>query len=74
MIIVVNQPDHPSVTSHSSSGSIMMKDGRSYHFDTLECSEEGYLLKYKDVYDYDYDGSKITIVVPYEKVEVIKYG
>lgn len=41
MIIITDDPDHPSIISHKSSGHIIMIDGTVYHFDDLNYFDHG---------------------------------
>ena len=70
MIILVDDYDHACITAHSSFGTLILKNGKSCYFDSLTCSPDGYIL----CYDEEYRPEQITIIVPYEQVEIIKYG
>lgn len=70
MIILVDDYNHPCITSHTQCGTLILKNGKSCYFDSLSCSEDGYILCFDD----DYRPDQITIAVPYEQVEIIKYG
>lgn len=70
MIILVDDYQHPAILHHDTPGSLILKNSKTCYFDHLSCSEDGYIL----LFDNEYDSDQITIVVPYEQVEIIKYG